>query len=296
MANTYFRAKLAWETGQMREGFALFEGYFRERVGQEPVFLVPSYLVRSAHPCSFETAVAALLTSTVSMSAEPLMQAPLGRVLPHLLALDPYGGWLDILVGYDFFAPPSSGASDMEDYAPVPNSDEDLQLIVDALVGMAQRGLLSGDVRDLPHGGRPVLTIERIEAVDPARWGALKPMLLAELPAAYAAAPADAWARLAAADPESVVARLLHHIVGRYHQVLSMTEIIWQLIQENHRPYGDAAQAALSTMMADSSASRLADLVRYDAGKPNVKDARAWLTALESALQDGDFSRLADWD
>ena len=272
----------------------MFEHSFRERAGHDPVFLVPEYLVKSANPCLFESAVEVLLTDSLSSSAERLLRVSLGRVMPHLLALDPFQHWIEVLLAYDFFASPETGPSDIEEFGPVPSSDDDLHLIVDCLVAMAHQGLLSEDPRDLPHGGRPVLTMNRIEAVEPARWGALKPMLLAELPPAFAAAPPDSWARLAIADPESVVARLLHHIVGRDHQVLSLTEIIWSLIRENHHAYGDAALAALSTVLASSSESSLADLVRYDAGKPAVQDARAWLTALEGALEHGDFSRLVE--
>jgi hypothetical protein len=294
MANAYFRAKSLWETGQAREAFALFEGHFRERVGIEPVFLPPEHLFESSEPCGFESAVEILLTGSVAMSAQRLLQAPLGRVLPHLLGLDPFQQWVDVLVGYDFFTPPSAGPMDLEEYAPAPNSDEDLQLIVSALSVMAQRGLLSGDARELPHGGRPVLTIETVEAVEPARWGTLRSMLLDKLPDAYAAAPADAWARLAASDPESIVARLLHHLFGRYHQAISYADTIWRLIRENHNVYGDAARTALATVLAQSSASRLAELVRYDAGLQAIADARGWLTVLAAALEDGNLSRLAD--
>lgn len=295
MANTYYRAKLAWETGQPLVGFNLFEDYFREKVGTVPVFLEPDYLVESRDPCSFETAVSALLTGSVLMSAQRLLQAPLGRVLPHLLALDPFQQWIALLLEYDFFEAPSAISGDMEEYAPVPNSEDDLRSLVGSLATMAGQGLLSNDPSDYPHGGRPVLTIDSIEAVELARWGSLKPMLLAELPAAFAAAPADAWARLATTDPESIVARLLHHIIGRDHPVLSFTETIWQLIQEHHRSYAAAARTAVSAVLASSSASHLADLVRYDAGKPDVKDARAWLISLQGALDGGDFSRLPEW-
>ena len=107
MANVYFKAKLAWETGHRRDAFMQLEGYFREHIGQVPVFLLPEHVVDHPAPGSFETAVWILLTGTVVMSSERLLKAPLGRVLPRLLALDPYQRWIDVLVDYDFFAAPS---------------------------------------------------------------------------------------------------------------------------------------------------------------------------------------------
>lgn len=289
MASVYFRSMRAWDAGAREEAFAEFNRHFQNQLSAPVVFLRPDASIESSDPPRFQVAVEILLTGHRFLSAERLLQAPFARVIAELIQLDDNSRWLEVLTDYDFFEAPSYGPVDQDPYGPAANSEDDLRLLASRLTEMAQRGELSGDENDRLHSGRPVLAISDIEAVDVARWGSLREMLLSQLPRAFAEAPRDVWTQWQHDHPERVVQRFLHATVGR-NQELAYTSSIWQSIRESHPDFASAATAALSSLLSSASNQTLDELVRYDAGRNG--DGRAWLTRFASALSSGIFEEL----
>jgi hypothetical protein len=286
MPTAYFRAKYLWNHGERDPAFELLRQAIAGSIGADP-FVRPDYWMAGASS-AFESVVVDLLTGTFLNSARPFLLAPFGRVWAALWKLDHFDYWLHVLLGYNFFAAPEALGFDEEELAAPANDDLDFEAIVGVLDETARKGGLSPNLEDRPNGGRAVLALEKIDAVDDARWGALKPRLRTRLAAAYAASPADPWKRRVEDEPDGVVIELLHDLFGRHGSPNSAIQPRWDAINARHPAYANAVRAALQKLLRAASTADLTPIVTFDAGR-DVPDGAAWLQALAKALDTGAF-------
>jgi len=291
MPGEFFRAKYVWEHGDREQAFELLRQAIGAKIGTDP-FARPDYLTAGSRVGRYESFVASLLPGTFINSARPFLLAPFGRVWAALWELDQYIEWIDILLQYDFFRAPEAIGFDEEEFAPPANDERDFNAIVQVLEASARKGELSPAPEDEPNGGRPVLTLERIDAVEDARWGALKPRLRARLAEAYAASPTAPWKRRIDEDPEGVAINFLHDLFSRYGgSPNSAVAGRWEAICRLHSAYADAARKALAKLLSSVTAAHAVDIVKFDARR-DVPDGIAWLQGLAKALDTGVFSDL----
>jgi hypothetical protein len=291
MPGDYFRAKYLWEHGDRDGAYELLRQAIGSKIGADP-FVRPDYLMAGSSIEEFESLVSNLLPGTFVNSAQPFLLAPFGRVWAALWELDPYNGWIDLLLRYDFFRAPEAIGFDLEEFAPPQNEDRDFDAIIHALEASARSGKLSPDPADDPNGGRPVLALASIDAVEDTRWGPLKPRLTSRLTDAYSSSPTDPWKRRLEDDPEGVVTDFLHHLFSRYGEASnSSIEPRWRAIRRAHPAYAEAVRSALAKLLGSVTATRAADIVKFDARR-GVSDGAAWLHDLAQALDSGSFSNL----
>src|SRR4051812_48456507 len=283
MPGDYFHAKYLWEHGDRDGAFELLRQAIGTKIGADP-FVRPDHLMAGSSIGEFESLVANLLPGTFVNSAQPFLLAPFGRIWAALWELDPYIGWIDLLLRYDFFRAPEAIGFDLEEFAPPPNEQRDFDAIIHTLEASARSGRLSPDPADDPNGGRPVLALASIDAVDDARWGALKARLKSRLTDGYAASPADPWKRRVEEDPEAVVIDFLHHLFSRYGEASnSSIEPRWRAIRRAHPAYAEAVRSALAKLLDSVTATRAVDIVKFDARR-DTPDGVAWLRELAQVL------------
>jgi hypothetical protein len=280
MPTLFFRAKALWESGRMRDGFELLHRHLADQLDR-PVFLEPTHLFASTQPLQFETSVEILLAAARPGETTPLLQAPFARVLSVLWQLDPYQGWLDLLVHYDF------GTAAREELELPANDQNDFLALADALAASAKCGVLSSDPSERMFGGRAVLSIGEFSND---KAGPLKTLLQERMPAGFAACPQDFWSRLAADDPQGVTERFLHHLLGRRRY--TNLESLWWLIARHHPDYAEAARRALDRVLSSLGPEALTEMVRVDAACPGVADGSRWLRTLRAAMDGGSFAGL----
>lgn len=291
MPNVYFRAKHLWEHGDREGGFALINHAISDHIGNEP-FARPDTLLSGSFVSRYELLVGNLLSETFVNSARTFLQAPFGRVWAALWMLDRFDYWVHILLRYDFFRRPEAIGFDDEKFTPPMNEERDYDSIIDVLAESARKGELSPHGHDQPNGGRPVLTLEMLDAVNDVRWGALKPRLRTRLAEAYEMTPADPWRCRMGEDPEGIAIDFLHDLFGRYGSPSSAAEARWKAIRRDHPAYAHAAQEALGRLLDHASPVYANEVVKYDAGR-DVADGAVWLQALTKALETEVFSALA---
>lgn len=267
MPNAFFRAKLLWKTGEREAGFLLLNDYLKNNLGQ-PVFQLSSQLLQTSWLEQFENAVMVMLIDY------RISTTPFSQVFSLIWDLDPSQRWIDFLLGRDL------------------REDSNPEILANALISKASKGLLGPSPTERPNGGRAVLPIEEVRQVE--FWGKLRVILLDRLPEAYSSCSKNFWAQLATQESEAVVIRFLHDLFVHFSHPIDVAETRWKVIVRDHRDYANAVLIALETLLnSTKDTDWLTEIVHIDAGFTFVSDGSTWLRILFSALEQQDFARLA---
>lgn len=263
--SAFFEIKRQWQRGERAAAKDALDAALRPWTGA-PAFGDAAFLIEGGGRW-FEDTVENLLTATLPNSAQPVLTAPFARAWAGVFTLDPHPRWIDLLGRYDFHQPPTAEGFDDEEFAPPENGPADFAVAADAILAAARAGVLV----DAPsRDGRPWL------GPDDPRPAELP---LADLPAAFAAAPTAFWARRLADDPAWVAAWFAHDLIGRYDTAPGSVVARWRAVRAQLPAYEAAGLAALD-QVADADA-----FVAIDVGRAG---GRAWLDAWRRNLRDGD--------